>query len=228
MREIAIGEFRQMKRDLEGMDIKTPATRSKHLTVAENNALSDEELMARIAKSNAQAFEILVKRHQRRILNLIYRSIGDREQAEDVAQEVFLRVWRAAEQYEPKSKFTTWAYRIAVNLCLDALKASNRKQTFAPLYAGVEHQNETDGVLNGCDSAPSPEELLMAEEESGRSFAILRDLPDNQRLAVVLAKFDGLSYDEISRVLGCSKSAVESLLVRAKKALLKKRNLSPG
>ena len=195
-------------------------TGNPNLTVAEDNALSDEELMARIARRDAPAFEILVKRHQRHILKLIYRSLGDRAQAEDLAQEVFLRVWRAAEEYEPKSKFTTWVYRIAVNQCLDALKASHRKQPVAHLYAGAENP-ENDEALNGYDSFRSPEELLLAAEESGRIFAALRDLPANQRLAVTLKKFDGLSYDEIGQVLGCSQSAVESLLVRAKKTLRK-------
>jgi RNA polymerase sigma-70 factor, ECF subfamily len=197
------------------------------LTVIEDNALSNEELMARIAGSDARAFEILVRRHRRHILNLIYRSIGDRTHAEDVAQEVFLRVWRSAEDYEPKAKFTTWVYRIAVNLCLDALKATHRKQPFVHLYAGAENPDENNGVLDGCDSAPSPEELLIDTEESGRIFATLQGLPANQRLAVVLTKFDGLSYEEISRVLGCSISAVESLLVRAKKTL-RERLLPPG
>ena len=191
------------------------------MTVAEDNALSDKELMSRIAGSDAQAFEILVQRHQRRILNLIYRSIGDRMQAEDVAQEVFLRVWRAAEDYEPKAKFTTWVYRIAVNLCLDALKEARRKQPFVDLYVGAENLDENGEVLNGYNSARSPEELLIDAEESDRIIAALQGLPTNQRLAVVLAKFDGLSYDEISRILGCSVSAVESLLVRAKKTFSK-------
>ncbi|MHB9096404.1 MAG: RNA polymerase sigma factor [Syntrophales bacterium] len=191
------------------------------MTIAEDNALSDEELMARIARSDAWAFGILVRRHQRRVLNLIYCSIGDRTQAEDVAQEVFLRVWRSAGEYAPKAKFTTWVYRIAVNLCLDTLKSAHRKRPFVNLYAGGENPDENDMVLNGCDGAPSPEELLIAAEESGGIFAALQDLPANQRLAIVLAKFDGLSYDEISRILGCSAPAVESLLVRAKKTLRK-------
>ncbi len=197
------------------------------MTVAQDNALPDEELMARIARSDVRAFEILVRRHQRHILNLIYRSIGNRTHAEDVAQEVFLRVWRSAEDYEPKAKFTTWVYRIVVNQCLDALKATHRKQPFAHLYASAENPDENDGVLNGCDSAPSSEELLIDAEESGRIFTALQELPTNQRLAVTLKKFDGLSYDEISRILVCSVSAVESLLVRAKKTL-RERLLLPG
>jgi RNA polymerase sigma-70 factor, ECF subfamily len=207
---------------MKGIGIKNIAARDPDLTNAEDNALSDEALMAKIAGGDARAFEILVRRHQRRILNLIYRSIGDRTQAEDVAQEVFLRVWRAAENYEPKSKFTTWVYRIAVNLCLDALKERHRKQPFVDVHVGVENPGENDEALHGCDGARSPEELLIDAEESDRIFADLQGLPTNQRLAVVLSKFDGLCYDEISRILGCSVSAVESLLVRAKRTLREK------
>lgn len=192
------------------------------MTAAEDNALTDEALMARIAGGDAQAFEILLGRHQPRILNLIYRSLGDRIRAEDVAQEVFLRVWRAAGDYEPKSKFTTWVYRIAVNLCLDTLKEARRRPPLADWHAGAGNPDDQAEVLGGLDGAPSPEELLIDAQESGRIFAALRGLPANQRLAVVLAKFDGLSYDEISRVLGCSKSAVESLLIRAKSTLREK------
>lgn len=197
------------------------------MTVAEDNALSNEALMARIAGSDARAFEILVRRHQRRILNLIYRSIGDRTQTEDVAQEVFLRVWWSAEDYEPKAKFTTWIYRIAFNLCLDTIKSAHYRQSFVNTEGGSESSAEKEGPAGKGDSALSPEELLIDAEESGIIFAALQGLPANQRLAVVLTKFDGLSYEEISRVLGCSISAVESLLVRAKKTL-RERLLPPG
>ena len=192
------------------------------MTVVEGNALSDEELMGRVARADERAFEILVRRHQRRVLNLICRTIGDRVQAEDVAQEVFLRVWRAAGDYEPRAKFTTWVYRIAANLCLDTLKSVRRKRSFINRNVGGDHPDDQDELPNGCDSAQSPEGLLLAAEGSRRILAALEDLPANQRLAVILKRFDGLSYDEIGRILGCSRSAVESLLVRAKHTLRKR------
>jgi RNA polymerase sigma-70 factor (ECF subfamily) len=209
------------------MVIKKSLPGTHILMVARDNALSDEELMGRVARGDRQAFASLVQRHQQHILNLIHRSLGDRAQAEDVAQEVFLRVWRAAEDYEPKSKFTTWVHRIAVNLCLDAMKSAHHRQSFVHPNAGSEEQGENNELLYGCDRAGSPEEHLLIAEESRRIFAALQSLPANQRLAVVLKKFDGLSYDEIGRILGCSVPAVASLLVRAKRTLRDKL-LLPG
>jgi RNA polymerase sigma-70 factor, ECF subfamily len=189
-----------------------------------HEALSDEELMGRIARGDEQAFEILVHRHQKRILNLIYRFIGDRIQAEDVAQDVFLRVWHAAKDYQASAKFTTWVYRIATNLCIDALKSAYHKQPFVHRDDIGESANENSKQSYFANSTPSPEDILIAAEESSRIFNALLKLPTNQRLAVILHRFDGLSYDEISGVLGCSIAAVESLLVRAKKNL--RSNLS--
>jgi RNA polymerase sigma-70 factor (ECF subfamily) len=183
---------------------------------------SDEELMGKVAQDDVQAFEILVYRHQRRILNLIFRFIGDRVQAEDVAQDVFVRVWQASKNYEPKSKFTTWVYRITANLCLDLLKSAHHKQIFVYPYIHAESPNEDNELIAYSDNIRSPEDLLLAAEKTRQISTALQNLPSNQRLAVILKKFDGLSYHEIAGVLGCSIPAVESLLVRAKINLRKK------
>ena len=182
--------------------------------------LSSEELMARIAEGDEDAFEMLVRRHQTSVLNLIYRFIGDRTGAKDLAQEVFLRVWQVAKSYEPRAKFTTWIYQITANLCFNELKSSRRKKWLQFLRFGEDQENTIEEVL--VDPSPSPEDLLLSREQSRRILDALHSLPDNQRLALILKRYDDLSYNEIARVLGCSVSAVESLIVRAKRTFQKK------
>jgi RNA polymerase sigma-70 factor (ECF subfamily) len=182
--------------------------------------LQNEELMARIAEGDEYAFEILVNRHQTSVLNFIYRFIGDRTQAKDLAQELFIRVWQAAKTYKPEAKFTTWLYRITANLCLNELKSSRRKKLFQFLRSDVD--NEIHGEKDFPDGSPSPEDLLLAKERSHQITKALQSLPENQRMAVILKRYDDFSYEEIARILNCSVSAVESLLVRGKKSLQEK------
>jgi len=182
--------------------------------------LSSEDLMVRIAKGDDDAFETLVNRHQTSVLNLIYRFIGDRTQAKDLAQEVFLRVWQTAKSYEPKAKFTTWTYRIATNLCFNELKAARRRRWF-PFYRSEEsNDNAIEDAYS--DDSPTAEDLLLAKELTRQISETLQSLPANQRMALVLKRYDDLPYEEISRIMDCSVSAVESLLVRAKRTLQEK------
>jgi RNA polymerase sigma-70 factor (ECF subfamily) len=179
-----------------------------------------EELVARVADGDEYAFQVLVDRHQRAVLNLIYRYLGDKRQSEDLAQETFLQVWRAAKSFKGKSKFTTWLYRICVNLCLNEIKAARRKnwlQFFRNLSDSKGSQDES--LL---DEALNAEDLLLARERSRQISNALQALPENQRIALILKRYEGLSYEEISGVLGCSIPAVESLLVRAKRTLQNK------
>ncbi len=171
--------------------------------------------MGEVARGDTHAFEVLVRRHRKRILNLIFRLTGDHVQAEDLAQEVFVRIWQAAANYQPKAKFTTWAYRITANLCLDLVKSAHHRQKFVC-------SAEDDSFDSCADKLNTPEDLVLASEKSRQLSAALRSLPANQRLAVVLKRFEGLSYEEIAKIMGCSVSAVESLLVRAKKTLREK------
>ena len=182
--------------------------------------IPSEELMARIAEGDEDVFEILVNRHQTSILNLIYRFIGDRTQAKDLAQEVFLKVWQSAQNYEPKAKFTTWIYRITANLCFNELKSARRKKWFSFNRSNEDGEHTFEETLS--DSAPSAEDLLLEKERSRQISDALQSLPDNQRMALVLKRYDGLSYQEIAQIIGCSVSAVESLLVRAKRTLQEK------
>lgn len=179
--------------------------------------------MIQTAGGNQDAFEILVNRHQTSILNLIYRFIGDRTQAKDLAQEVFLKVWQSAQNYEPKAKFTTWIYRITANLCLNELKSARRKKWIPFLRSGEDTEKTLEEVLS--DSSPSAEDLLLAKERSRQISNALQRLPENQRMALVLKRYDDLSYEEIARIMDCSVSAVESLLVRAKRNLQTKMKI---
>jgi RNA polymerase sigma-70 factor (ECF subfamily) len=185
--------------------------------------IASEDLMARVAEGDDYAFEILVHRHQASIFNLIYRYVGNRTEAKDLAQEVFIRVWQAAKSYEPKAKFSTWIYRIAANLCLNELKSAGHKSWIFQIFDG---EGRKTGVEILSDESPTAEDLLLARERSHQVSEALRGLPENQRMALILKRYDNLSYDEIARIMKCSVSAVESLLVRAKKNLQEKL-LSP-
>jgi RNA polymerase sigma-70 factor (ECF subfamily) len=179
-----------------------------------------EELAARAAEGDQYAFQILVNRHQTSVLNLAYRFLGDHQKSEDLAQETFLQVWRAAKSFKGKSKFTTWLYRICVNLCLNEIKAARRKnwlRFFRNLSdtRGPQYESLLDDALNA-------ENLLLARERSRQISIALQSLPENQRIALILKRYEDLSYEEMANVLGCSIPAVESLLVRAKRTLQKK------
>ena len=163
---------------------------------------SDTELMARLAKGEVSAIGDLARRHQGRVLELAFRTLGHWDVAEDVAQETFLRVYRAARTYKPQAQFSTWLYRIVVNLCLDEQR--RRAKAALPLEAVA-----SEGL------PASQENPAERRELSELVRTAVQQLPDRQRMAVVLHRYDGLSHTQISEVTGWSESAVESLLVRA-------------
>ena len=166
-----------------------------------NDVPNDSELMTRLAAGDMAALGDLSRRHQDKVLSLSYRVLGDWHRAEDVAQETFLRIYRAAEHYKPKAKFTTWLYRIVVNLCLD----EQRKQ--AKTAAPLEEANPAVPAESESDAAERREVVELVK-------AAVNELPERQRMAVILHRYDGLSHGEISEVTGWTQSAVESLLVR--------------
>ena len=188
------------------------------------DSVPSEDLMAKTAEGDEFAFEILVRRHQTSVLNLVYRYVGDRTKARDLAQEVFIRVWRAANRYEPKAKFTTWIYRITANLCLNELKSVKGKK-LVQLESEHEDSQKTNFETHP-NASQSPEDLLLAKESSRQVSEALQGLPENQRMALILKRYDNLSYDEIANIMECSVSAVESLLVRAKRNLQEKLKIS--
>ena len=167
-----------------------------------NDNLNDTELMSRLAKGDMSALGDIAKKHQDKVLSLSYRVLGDWNRAEDVAQETFLRIHRAAKNYKPKARFTTWLYRIVINLCFDEQR--KRAKAAAPL------EDADPAKLTESNS-----NLAERKEVVKSVKTAVNKLPERQRLAVILHRYDGLSHAEIAEVTGWTTSAVESLLVRA-------------
>jgi RNA polymerase sigma-70 factor (ECF subfamily) len=167
---------------------------------------ADGALIAAVAAGDADAFEELVRKYERPVLSTIYRYVGDRVVAEDVAQEVFLKVWRRAKSFKGRSSFYTWLYRIAVNQCLN-FREKRRRRRAEPLDEGV------------ADGRPGPAESYEKEAKSRLVRAAIDELPGKQRMALILSKFEGRSYKEIAQMMGASLASVESLLFRAKRNL---------
>jgi RNA polymerase sigma-70 factor (ECF subfamily) len=180
---------------------------SGHRAPHEHDRGRDAERMRRIAAGDRGALAELVHQHQARVLATAYRFLGDWGAAEDVAQETFLRVFRAAPDYQPRAAFTTWLYRLVVNRCWDRRRRQAREKR---LHASLPPASEVT-------EPPAVEQA----ERSAQIRRAVAALPDRQRLAVILHRFDGLSHKEIGEVTGWSRGAVESCLVRAYASLRK-------
>ena len=176
-----------------------------------NDISNDTELMTRLAKGDMSALGDIARKHQDKVLSLSYRVLGDWHRAEDVAQETFLRVYRAANHYKPKARFTTWLYRIVINLCFDEQR--KRAKAAAPL----EDADPAVLAKSDCNAAQRKEVVESVK-------TAVNELPERQRIAVILHRYDGLSHAEIAEVTGWTTSAVESLLVRAYANLREKLN----
>jgi RNA polymerase sigma-70 factor, ECF subfamily len=173
---------------------------------------ADAELMLRFREGDEAAFVRLVESHRKRVLNLAYRFLGDRAEAEDIAQEVFVRVYQARDRYRPDARFSTWLHQIAVNLCLNEARRRRRR----PLWPWSGSDDEGLAIP---DPADSPEDELETQALGEAVRRALAALPEKQRMAVILHRYEGLSYEAIAQVLGCSVGAVDGLLSRAKGTL---------
>lgn len=186
---------------------------------------SDAALMLRVKRGDRAAFEELVSKYQQPVLNFIYRALPDAAEAEDLAQGVFVQVWKSAARYEPSAKFSTWLFTIARNLCLNEFRRRARHPADsldAPAHADTE-EPRGHGIEDRRESAAS-DALLRGELEAKVAEAVAA-LPENQRTALVLWQRDELAYEDIAEVLGCSLSAVKSLIHRARETL--KARLKP-
>ena len=170
-----------------------------------NPEINDEQLMQAAANGDLDAFNQIVLRHQAVAWSLAWRFLGDSMEAEDVAQEAFLKILEAAPRYRPKASFRIYLYRVVTRLCIDW---SRKKR---PTYA--------DPLPDIRDPALSPAENLLAKERRSEIRGVLDILPPNQRMAIILRHYDGLSYTEIAETLEVTVKAVERLISRARAGL---------
>jgi RNA polymerase sigma-70 factor (ECF subfamily) len=179
----------------------------------EENARS-VALMSLVRDGDTRAFEELVTLHQGAVIGTVTKMLGDATEAHDIAQQVFIRVWKSAPRYEPKAKFTTWLFTITRNLVFNESRRRGRRQLVSTdeREDNFHLQLADEGTRQPCDELEQ-KELMRAIDDA------IQSLPEKQRLAVILRRYEGLPYDEIAKVLKTSVSSVKSLLFRARAQL---------
>ena len=185
---------------------------------ADENA-RDVRLMQLVSAGETTAFEELVERHQRLVVGTVARMLGSNSDVEDIAQQVFVRVWKSAKRYVPRAKFTTWLLKITRNLVFNELR---RRSRHAQLPLQGESEDEERPLRD--ERATTPDAALLEQELQDAIEAAIAQLPETQRMAVVLRRYDELSYEEIAEVLDQSVPAVKSLLFRARTELRSRLN----
>jgi RNA polymerase sigma-70 factor (ECF subfamily) len=186
------------------------------MAVAEG--FTDAEVMLRVKAGDQSAFDYLVQKYRRPLVSFMYRMARNTAVAEDLAQEVFLRVYRSRATYEASAKFTTWLYRIATNLAVNHARDTRHERPEVTVSLD-EPDEETGTTLDVADSTVSAEEALVRRERMAAIRGKVEALPERQRLAVIMHKYQQMDYKQISDVLKLSESATKSLLFRAYETL---------
>jgi RNA polymerase sigma-70 factor (ECF subfamily) len=175
----------------------------------------DAELMLRVREGDTQSFGLLLERHRVPVIHFLYRMVQNQPVAEELAQEVFLRVYRSRANYEPTAKFTTWLFRIASHLALNWIRDKRHERGQESLDAEVQ-----EGMSRQVqDRGMSAEQSLVRQSKFEEIRRAIDSLPEKQRAAVLMHKYDEMEYSQIASVLECSESAVKSLLFRAYESL---------
>jgi RNA polymerase sigma-70 factor (ECF subfamily) len=175
----------------------------------------DAQLMLRVRQGDETSFALLLERHRSPVVNFLHRMVQNRAVSEELAQEVFLRVYRSRETYEPTAKFTTWLFRIATHLALNWIRDGKKEKSNESLNEEVMEGMERQVA----DHQPSVEQTMIYEVKVQEIRKAIEALPEKQRAAVLMHKYQGLDYSQISGALSCTESAVKSLLFRAYETL---------
>jgi RNA polymerase sigma-70 factor (ECF subfamily) len=182
------------------------------------DALSDAQIMLQVKAGDDSAFEYLVQKYRRAMVSFMFRMAHNNAAAEDLAQEVFLRVYRSRESYEASAKFTTWLYRIATNLAVNHARDTRHERPENTVSLD-EPDQESGHTLDLPDRTPSAEEAIVRRERVAAIRQRVQALPERQRIAVVMHKYQQMEYRQIADVLKLSESATKSLLFRAYETL---------
>ncbi len=183
-----------------------------------DDALSDAQIMLQVKAGDDSAFEFLVQKYRRAMVNFMFRMAHNNAAAEDLAQEVFLRVYRSRGSYEASAKFTTWLYRIATNLAVNHARDTRHERPENTVSLD-EPDQESGHTLDLPDRTPSAEEAIVRRERVAAIRQRVQALPERQRIAVVMHKYQQMEYRQIADVLKLSESATKSLLFRAYETL---------
>ena len=175
----------------------------------------DAELMLRVKEGDGASFGVLLEKHRSSVVHFLYRMVQNQAVAEELAQEVFLRVYRSRSTYEPTAKFTTWLFRIATHLALNALRDGKNERW----QDRLDDDSGTMPVRQLSDARPSVEQQMVYQVKLDEIRQAIGALPDKQRAAVLMHKYEEMEYSQIANVLTCSESAVKSLLFRAYETL---------
>jgi RNA polymerase sigma-70 factor (ECF subfamily) len=179
---------------------------------------SDVQLMLDVKAGDDASFDLLLQKYRTPLVNFLYRMVRDTATAEDLAQEVFLRVYRARKQYSPSAKFTTWLFRIATNLALNSVRDNRHRLKDVSIDAASSPDEDAAPM-----QLPAPEmridEHMIERDRADYIRKVISELPEKQRVAVLLHKYEEMDYAEIARILECSESALKSLLFRAYETL---------
>ena len=180
--------------------------------------LDDSALVTAFLAGDERAFGELVERYQTRLLNFVYRTIGDRERAEDLVQEVFIRVYRHLHRFDRSKKFSTWAYTIASNLAKNELRNRSRNPLVLFQTLGKTSREEDDRPLEFEDSSTRPDDLYRKRHLRALVEDTVAQLPEHHRQVFVLRELEGKSYEEIAEITDCNLGTVKSRLNRARTA----------
>ncbi len=180
---------------------------------------SDQLLVKRVQSGDKAAFDLLIQKYQHKIISLVSRFVRDISEAHDVAQEAFIKAYRALPNFRGESAFYTWLYRIAINTAKNTIVSADRRPPTSDIDASEAEQYDGAAALKETDT---PERLLLREEMERTINQAIAELPDDLRSAITLREFEGLSYEEIAMTMDCPVGTVRSRIFRAREAISRK------